>query len=413
MKHIKLSALFVLLLGLVPLQAMNNGQDEAREERPPVVAAAAQPKAKPAAKPLGVSVATAWQKASSEVFMLDARTLAILKSKDVADVEKKRALFAKAAQATALHIEGIKFTRGDKKTFLSFLPYCKKVDRLILIDVTLKQLPKLPFQDRLMCLALNTVRLETIEGIADYRNIQHLSLCLVRLLGSSHPDPTAWAPVQGLSNLRSLRADRSCRFSIANVMQNNPHLERFDHNGLIDSEALSDLPSSLRQLVLRNAHLDDKTLALLPTEQLEELVLENNTFTSLEPLRNAPVRVLLLEANKQLDPTLAHVIGTMPNLELLNLAECDLEDAHIEPLLALADKLKSFNLLGNKRISDPMCEKLYVSFGDKLLFEGIYRFKDLLQSYIVLNEDLSEDKSVDLDETLDPSLRSVFKTDTD
>lgn len=370
MKNTKLSALFVLFLGLVPLQAMNNGQDEAREERPPVVAAAAQ-----RVKTLSVSVATPWKKASSEVFLLNARTFAILKSTDVADVEKKSALFAEAAQATALNIEKINFTRGDKKTFLSFLPHCEKVDRLILIDVTLKQLPKLPFPDRLTCLALNTVRLKRIEGIADYRNIQHLSLCLVRLLGSLQSDPTAWASIQGLSNLRSLRADRSCRFSIANVMQNNRYLGKFDHSGLIDSEALSDLPSSLRQLTLRNAHLDDKTLALLPTNRLEELVLENNTFTSLEPLRNAPVRVLWLTYNRQLDPAFAQVIDTMPNLELLSLMGCDLEDAHIEPLFELACKLKQFNLVDNKRLSEPMRERLYLAFGDKVIFEDIHRFK--------------------------------------
>ncbi|MGB0919042.1 MAG: hypothetical protein ACPGUZ_00770 [Holosporaceae bacterium] len=367
MKHIKLSALFVLFLGLAPLQAMHNGQDEAREEGSSVVAAAAQP-----VKTLSVSAATPWQKASSEVFILDAKTLAILKSKDVATVEKKRDLLAKAAQATALNIEGIKFQPGDKKTLLYFLPHCKKVDRLILLNVRLKQLPKLPFQDRLTCLALNTVWLETIEGIADYHNIQHLSLCLVRLLGSSQPDPTAWAPVEELRNLRSLRADRSCRFSVSKVMQNNQHLEKFDHNGVMSTDALSALPSSLRQLALRNAHLDDKTLALLPTEQLEKLLLENNTFTSLEPLRNAPVRVLRLEANKQLDQTLAQVIYTMPNLESLNLAGCDLEDAHTKPLFALADKLKSFNLLENKRLSEPMREKLCLSFGDKVSFEGVY-----------------------------------------
>ena len=193
MKNTKLSALFVLFLGLAPLQAMNNGQDEAREEGPSVVAAAAQSKAKPADNPLAVSVATPWQQASSEVCVLTARAFATLKSTDAKDVEKQSALLAKAAQATALEIEQITFVPDDKATFLSFLPYFKKVDSLFLLGVRINQLPKLPFPEKLTRLSLDGVWLETSEGIADYQNVEHLSLRAVRLFGVSQEEPAAWA----------------------------------------------------------------------------------------------------------------------------------------------------------------------------------------------------------------------------
>ena len=304
MKNTKLSALFVLFLGLVPLQAMNNGQDEAREEGPSVVAAAAQSKAKPADNPLAVSVATPWQQASSEVCVLTARAFATLKSTDAKDVEKKSALFAKAAQATGLEITQIMFLPGDKETLLSFLLHCKKVDDLSLYGVRMDQLPKLPIPGQLTHLILESVWLQTTEGIADYQNIQHLSLRGLPLIqhavrGVPKGEPRVWTSTQRLSNLRSLRCDDYYRSIVSNIIQNNPHLERFDYKGGIDIEALSALPSSLRQLKLEKAHLDDKALALLPTDQLEALVLENNTFTSLEPLRNAPVRVLWLTYNHQ------------------------------------------------------------------------------------------------------------------
>ena len=128
-------------------------------------------------------------------------------------------------------------------------------------------------------------------------------------------------------------------------------------------------PLPLRTLFLKNTSIDDASLPFLPLQQLEVLrLLHNDKLHTLTALQNAPVRVLDLSHNTHLDLSLPLVIATMPRLEELFLDQCDLVDAHVEPLLSLASQLKLLNLAGNARLSQYVRQQLSEAFGEKVHF---------------------------------------------
>ena len=128
-------------------------------------------------------------------------------------------------------------------------------------------------------------------------------------------------------------------------------------------QALANLP--LRRLLLMSGYIDSDKFARLPFDTLEELILSgSSTLTNLEPLQGSHLRVLHLHCQENLGDT--QVIGSMPNLEELDLCYCRLTDEQAEPLLQLAQRLRQLQLIGNPRLSAEMRQRLKAAFGDKV-----------------------------------------------
>ena len=347
----------------LPLGAVKKPATSRQDDAHPVVAAAA---------------ISAPRKGSEQSFLLDRATLDILQSDDAQHADAKATLLKDPQKAVSLRLDNIELPLEVTQLLKPFV----NVRTLDMHDITGSQLPYLPCPQKLERLSCLWSPFRGLKHLNAYPNIMILKLQGQLLQSNAYTLPDQekrFITLLSLKTLHTLDYEHALtlilqlpehRQFLTTFIQNNPHLEHFHFAGPLTADMLKgQQPLPLRTLSLKNTSIEDAGLPFLSLQQLEVLrLLNNDKLHTLTALQNAPVRVLDLSHNTHLDLSLPLVIAIMPRLEELFLEQCDLVDAHVEPLLSLASQLKLLNRAGNARLSQYIRQQLSEAFGEKVHF---------------------------------------------
>ncbi|MGB0918960.1 MAG: hypothetical protein ACPGUZ_00325 [Holosporaceae bacterium] len=381
MKNITLCSFLLLCLGSMPLWALK-GKDDDTPENPKPMAAAANPSTSQTTTP---AVAKAAPREvvmiPPKTFILDIQALTTLRSTAPKHAKKKEALLEDAARTVKLQIGRTKCHPMFTDHVPQLMEPFKNVRSLCIDNIIVKDLPLLPCAEKLESLVITFSGLEAIRNITRYTNLRTFQIrgTSLGIINQNSNQTDRLAMLTQLHKLRQLNCshfltldDRAPEDSalLIRILDNNPEIEDFTCAGGVATDvvqALATLP--LRRLLLMSGEIDDDKFALLPFGTLEELRLHGtHTLTDLTPLQGSHLRVFHLHGQENLGDT--QVIGSMPNLEELDLNCCHLTDAQAEPLLQLAQRLRHLNLDSSHprlpRLSPEMCQSLKTAFGDKV-----------------------------------------------